>query len=55
MVKWLHVGVRCANVEPGLTFVMANRNESLRLQPPLPDGSERTVGKGKGPKVLGSL
>jgi len=30
-------------------------NESLRLQPPVPSGSERTVGKGKGTKVLGSL
>jgi len=30
-------------------------NESLRLQPAVPSGTERTVGKGKGAKVLGSL
>ncbi|KAF8481478.1 cytochrome P450, partial [Russula emetica] len=30
-------------------------NEALRLQPPVPSGSQRSVDKGKGPKVLGSL
>ncbi|KAH9983064.1 high nitrogen upregulated cytochrome P450 monooxygenase 2 [Russula compacta] len=30
-------------------------NESLRLQPPVPSGSQRSVNKGKGPKVLGKL
>ncbi|KAI9445739.1 high nitrogen upregulated cytochrome P450 monooxygenase 2 [Lactarius psammicola] len=30
-------------------------NEALRLQPPIPSGSPRTVGKGKGAKVLGKL
>ncbi|KAH9029477.1 high nitrogen upregulated cytochrome P450 monooxygenase 2 [Lactarius pseudohatsudake] len=30
-------------------------NEALRLQPPVPCGSQRTVDKGKGTKVLGSL
>jgi len=30
-------------------------NEALRLQPPVPSGSQRTVGKGKGTKVLGNL
>ena len=39
----------------GLIFYTANSNEALRLQPPLPGGSQRTVGKGKGSKVLGKL
>jgi len=30
-------------------------NEALRLQPPVPSGSQRSVGNGKGTKVLGSL
>jgi len=30
-------------------------NEALRLQPPVPSGSQRHVGKGKGTKVLGNL
>ncbi|KAI0279986.1 cytochrome P450 [Russula aff. rugulosa BPL654] len=30
-------------------------NEGLRLQPPVPSGSQRSVYKGKGPKVLGKL
>ncbi|KAI9446339.1 high nitrogen upregulated cytochrome P450 monooxygenase 2 [Lactarius indigo] len=30
-------------------------NETLRLQPPVPSGSQRTLGKGKGTKVLGKL
>ncbi|KAI9447484.1 high nitrogen upregulated cytochrome P450 monooxygenase 2 [Lactarius indigo] len=30
-------------------------NETLRLQPGVPSGSQRTVGKGKGRKVLGNL
>ena len=38
-----------------MTFAVADRNEALRLQPPLPSGSQRTVGKGKGAKVLGKL
>jgi len=29
-------------------------NEGLRLQPPVPSGSQRSVDKGKGPKVLGN-
>jgi hypothetical protein len=33
----------------------ADSNETLRLQPPVPSGSQRSVDKGKGPKVLGSL
>jgi len=30
-------------------------NEALRLQPPVPSGSQRTVCKGKGTKILGNL
>ncbi|KAF8270117.1 high nitrogen upregulated cytochrome P450 monooxygenase 2 [Lactarius quietus] len=30
-------------------------NEALRLQPPVPSGSQRSTGKGKGTKVLGNL
>ncbi|KAF8258322.1 high nitrogen upregulated cytochrome P450 monooxygenase 2 [Lactarius quietus] len=30
-------------------------NETLRLQPPIPSGSQRTASKGKGTKVLGHL
>jgi len=30
-------------------------NETLRLQPAVPSGSQRSVGKGKGTKVLGNL
>jgi len=30
-------------------------NETLRLQPPVPSGSQRFVGKGEGTKVLGNL
>lgn len=30
-------------------------NEALRLQPPVPTGSQRSVNWGKGPKVLGKL
>jgi len=30
-------------------------NEALRLQPPAPNGSQRSVDKGKGSKVLGNL
>ena len=38
-----------------LIFAAANSNETLRLQPPVPSGSQRFVGKGKGTKVLGNL
>ena len=38
-----------------LIFATANSNEALRLQPAVPSGSQRTVGKGKGQKVLGKL
>ena len=38
-----------------LISATANSNEALRLQPPVPSGSQRTVGKGKGSKVLGKL
>ena len=36
-------------------FSCADSNEVLRLQPPIPSGSQRSVDKGKGPKVLGKL
>jgi hypothetical protein len=56
MAEWLHVGVRNAGVTlGGSNFAIANSNEALRLQPPVPSGSQRTVGKGKGTKVLGKL
>jgi hypothetical protein len=40
-----------------LRFVVhcANSNEALRLQPPVPSGSQRSVNKGKGYKLLGKL
>ena len=38
-----------------LIFVVANSNEALRLQPPVPSGSQRRVGKGDGTRVLGKL
>jgi hypothetical protein len=36
-------------------YCCGNSNEALRLQPPVPSGSQRTVAKGKGAKVLGKL
>ncbi|KAH9057217.1 high nitrogen upregulated cytochrome P450 monooxygenase 2 [Lactarius vividus] len=39
----------------GLIFTATNSNETLRLQPPVPSGSQRRVDKGKGAKVLGNL
>ena len=50
---WVY-GALTRNLEE-LTFAAANSNEALRLQPPVPSGSERTVGKGKGTKVFGKL
>ena len=38
-----------------LIFVTANSNEVLRLQPTIPSGSQRTVSKGEGTRVLGKL
>jgi hypothetical protein len=34
-------------------FCSSNSSESLRLQPPVPGGSQRSVNKGAGEKVLG--
>jgi hypothetical protein len=34
-------------------MTLLNSNESLRLQPPIPGGSQRSVNKGAGKKVLG--
>ena len=38
-----------------LIFTIADRNEALRLQPAVPSGSQRHIGKGKGTKVIGNL
>ena len=58
-MKWLNGSMWVCDSLTGspeeLTIVMTNRNEALRLQPPVLGGSQRTVGKGKGAKVLGSL
>ena len=56
MVERLHVGrlhTKKALNDPFLCY--ADSNEGLRLQPPVPSGSQRSVDKGKGPKVLGEL
>ena len=56
MAEWLHVRLCRAEANMGeLNFATANSNEALRLQPPVPSGSQRTVVKGKGSKVLGKL
>ena len=56
MAKWLHVG-DCAGKEylNELISYVFNSNEALRLQPPVPSGSQRSVNKGNGPKILGNL
>ncbi|KAI0265868.1 high nitrogen upregulated cytochrome P450 monooxygenase 2 [Gloeopeniophorella convolvens] len=38
----------------GLEWLGACINEALRLQPPVPDGSQRTITRGTGPRRLGS-
>lgn len=57
MVKWLHVSVsqrRTDKKNPEkLNLTRLISNESLRLQPPVPGGSQRSVNKGAGRKVLG--
>jgi hypothetical protein len=56
MAKRLHVGVRLVEVDSDeLNFAATNRNETLRLHPAIPSGSQWTVGKGKGAKVFGNL
>ena len=56
MAEWLHVSVRPVEADSeGLTFAASNSNEVLRLQPAIPSGTQCTVGKGKGPRVLGKL
>jgi hypothetical protein len=53
MVERLHVSVEVRNpAEEGLIY-LPNSNETLRLQPPVPSGSGRILGKGKGAKMLG--
>ena len=49
-------GLQRIEMNPGVAdFAIANSNETLRLQPAAPSGSQRFVGKGKGPRVLGNL
>jgi hypothetical protein len=56
MAKRLHVGVYLVEEDSDeLTFAAANRNETLRLQPPIPSGTQWTVGNGKGAKVFGNM
>ena len=38
-----------------LIYFTVNSNEVLRLQPTIPSGSQRTVSKGEGTRVLGKL
>ena len=56
MAKWLHVG-HCAGKEylNKLISYGFNSNEALRLQPPVPGGSQRSLNKGEGAKVLEKL
>jgi cytochrome P450 len=57
-MEWLN-GCMCVRLVEansyGLTFAAANRNETLRLQPPIPSGTQWTLDKGKGTKVFGNL
>ena len=57
MVKWMHVSDYASKevLSNSISFGCGNSNEGLRLQPPVPSGSQRSVGKGKGTKVLGKL
>jgi cytochrome P450 len=57
-LEWLNGCMWVITREKGsrrLIFCCADSNEGLRLQPPVPSGSQRSVDKGKGPKVLGKL
>jgi len=56
---WLN-GCMCVtthriNLNKLIFVILSNSNEALRLQPPVPSGSQRSVNKGKGVKVLGNL
>lgn len=53
MAKWLHVSDRMLAKAQKADFSSFHSNESLRLQPPIPSGSQRSVNKGAGEKVLG--
>ena len=55
MVKWLYVSDCAKETFDSSTFCCGNSNEGLRLQPPVPSGSQRSVDKGKGAKVVGEL
>ena len=58
-MEWLN-GCMCVtmhgrNLYKLIFSLLSNSNEALRLQPPVPSGSQRSVNKGKGVKVLGNL
>ena len=58
-LEWLN-GCMCVITHVkklSITFFccFADSNEALRLQPPVPSGSQRSVDNGKGAKVLGKL
>jgi hypothetical protein len=56
MGKWLYVSDYVSKeVLVNSNFLLCHSNEGLRLQPPVPSGSQRTVDKGKGTKILGKL
>jgi cytochrome P450 len=57
-MEWLN-GCMCVTTHlknlQEIHFYPSNSNETLRLQPPVPSGSQRSLDKGKGAKVLGNL
>jgi hypothetical protein len=53
MAKWMHVSDRVLAKARKTNLSSFRSNESLRLQPPIPSGSQRSVNKGAGQKVLG--
>ncbi len=48
-------GYAARTVDPEELNCFRHSNEALRLQPAVPSGSQRTVGKGKGAKMLETL
>jgi hypothetical protein len=53
MAEWLYVSGRAW--KRAQTHLYSNSNEGLRLQPPIPSGSQRSLGRGKGSRLLGKL
>src|SRR5712691_4724272 len=53
-LEWLNgcmwVTAQGRNISIKLISYIFNSNEALRLQPPVPGGSQRSVNKGNGPK-----